>query len=564
MEIRSYLSIIFRRKLLIVLVAGVLILLTVLTVSFLPNKYSATARLRVTTPKSGGANYVDFNIYYATRLMNTYASLASSPTMLEDIKTRLNLDHLPKINVSVMADSELIDITAEENDPTLSAVIANTVAETLMDRSIADSEDFQSISEKAINDRLDQLNEELNTARTVYRELVVPFIQKNNQVEALNNQILNDQQLYISLNTVYEQNIQLTNINQAALISLKDQLTKLEQQIASNKATVDELNRSTTENSVLIDSAQGDITLKEQEYTTLVTQLDQLQILEIIQGKNQLTIEEKAVTPKDPSSPSRLLLSVVGVFLSVFLGIIVGFIDDTLDDSFRSIQQIEMPVDATNFGDVFLTRNPIVKILAGVRPNEMLESNQAFRNFHRQIQNQKLKTIAFFGTAPGLGNSALATRLSIAYANSGMKVLLLDANFTASGIDRIFPELNAKVGLSEYLNGDLPVEEMIIDPPEIPNLSIIPSGSIKASDGLLLSSKKMLVLLKTLKNEYDLVFVWIPPFTIESDIDELVSQMDGVVVVLHQNRSRMKNVKYIAKQLLEMNAPLVGYIVAHT
>src|SRR5512133_2086525 len=106
MELRSYLSIIFRRKLLIVLVAGVLILLTILTVSFLPNKYSATARLRVTTPKSGGANYVDFNIYYATRLMNTYASLASSPTMLEDIKNRLNLDHLPKINVTVMADSE--------------------------------------------------------------------------------------------------------------------------------------------------------------------------------------------------------------------------------------------------------------------------------------------------------------------------------------------------------------------------------------------------------------------------------------------------------------------------
>ena len=395
-----------------------------------------------------------------------------------------------------MADSELIDITAEEKDPTLSAVIANTVAEMLMDRSITDSEDFQSISEKAINDRLDQLNKELAVARKIYRELVVPFNQNNNQIAALNSQILNDQQLYISLNTVYEQNIQLARINEPALISLKDQLTKLEQQIASNKTKVDELSRSSNENSVQIASAQGDITLKEQEYTTLVTQLDQLQILEIIQGKNQLTIEEKAVTPKDPSSPNRLLFIVVGVFLSVFLGIIAGFIDDTLDDSFRSIQQIEMQADTTNFGDVFLTRNPIVKILAGVRPNEMLESNQAFRNFHRHIQKQKLKTIAFFGTEPGLGNSALATRLSIEYANSGMKVLLLDANFTASGIDHIFPELNAKVGLSEYLNGVLPVEEIIIDPPGISNLSIIPPGSFKPSDGLLLSSKKMLVLLK--------------------------------------------------------------------
>jgi capsular exopolysaccharide synthesis family protein len=562
MELKSYISIIFRRKWLIVFVAGLLIVLASLAINLLPNKYSASTKLRVLTPKSGGANYVDYNIYYASRLMNTYAALASSTTMVQDIKDKLKLTVDPNISVSVIADSELIKITSVEDDPTLSAVIANTVAEMLVSQSKAGSDNIQSLSANAINDRLDKLNAELAVVRKVYKQLVVPYNQDNNRIMALNNQIANDQQLYISLNSVYEQNIQLTHVNEAALASLKSQLSDLEKQISSNKAIVDQLSLSTAENSVQIASAQGDITLKEQEYTALITQLDQIQVLETIQGNNQLIIEEKALTPKIPSSPNRLLVSIIGYFLSIFFAIVFAFIVDNLDDTFRSIKQIELPINITDFGEVYLASNPINNVLKRFRQNEVLESNHTFRNFHRQIQKQKLKTIAFCGTEPGSGISALTTRLSIEYANSGMKVLLMDANIPASDLHRFFPELTEQNGLSEYLNGDLSVEE-IISPTNIINLSIIQPGSTTSSEGLLLGSKKMLVLLRTLKSEYDLVFVGIPPFTAVSDIDDLVIHMDGIVVVLHQNRSRMKNAKYISKQILELNAPLVGYIVAH-
>jgi capsular exopolysaccharide synthesis family protein len=562
MELRSYFSIIFRRKWLIVIVAGLLIVLTGLAINLLPNKYSSSTRLRILTPKSGGANYVDYNIYYATRLMNTYAALASSTTMVQDIKDKLKLTIEPNINVSVIADSELIKITSVEDDPTLSAVIANTVAEMLVSQSNAGSENIKSSSENAINDRLDKLNAELAVVRKVYKQLVVPYNQNNNQITALNNQIANDQQLYISLNSVYEQNIQLTHVNDAALTSLKNQLSDLEKQISANKATVEQLSLSTAENSVQIASAQGDITLKEQEYTALITQLDQIQVLEAIQGNNQLIIEEKAVIPKIPSSPNRLLVSIIGYFLSIFVAIIIGFIVDNLDDTFRSIKQLQLPINITDFGEVYLASNPIKNMLKRIRQNEVFESNHTFRNFHRHIQKQKLKTLAFCGTEPGSSISALTTRLSIEYANSGTKVLLMDANIPASDLHRFFPELTEQNGLSEYLNGDLSVEE-IISPTNVTNLSIIQPGSSTSSDSLLLGSKKMLVLLRTLKSEYDLVFIEIPPFIAESDIDDLVSHVDGVVVVLHQNRSRMKNAKYISKQILELNAPLVGYIVAH-
>jgi uncharacterized protein involved in exopolysaccharide biosynthesis len=563
MELKTYISIIGRRKGIIFIFASLFIILTIFGSNLIPNKYLATTRLRILTPKSGGANYVDFNIYYASRLMNTYASLASSNAMTQDIKNKLQLTEDPNISVSVIAESELIKITSEEQDPTLSAVIANTVAEMLLAQSNASSVDVKSSAEKAINDRLAQLNKELDTARKVYRVLIIPYNKEKNQIDALNNQILNDQQLYISLKTIYEQNIQLTHRDEVAMTALRTQISDLEKQITANQEKVDQLNQLVDQDSIQVASAQGDITLKEQEYTTLIAQFDQIQALGIIQGNNQLTIEEKAVIPKKPSSPNRALIIAIGTILSAFFSIIVAFIVDNVDDSLHNIQQIEMPLNGTDFGKVYIAGNPIQLMLNRFRQGDMLASNQAFRRIHRQIHKLKYKTIAFCGTEPGRGTLDLITRLSTEYANSGCKVLLLDANISGTNLNDFFPEIENKGGLCEYLNGELTVEE-ILTSTDIDNFFIIQTGSKKYSDGLLLSSKKMLVLLRTLKTEYDLIFVVLPPFASDSDIDSLVNHVDGVIVVLNQGQSKLKNINYVTQQLLEINAPLMGYITTHS
>ena len=295
----------------------------------------------------------------------------------------------------------------------------------------------------------------------------------------------------------------------------------------------------------------------------MIAQFDQIQALGIIQGDNQLTIEEKAVIPKKPSSPNRPLIIIIGTIFSIFLSIIVAFVVDNLDDSLRNIQQIEMPINGKDFGNVYVGGNQIQIMLNRFKPGDMLESNEAFRKIHRHVQKLKLKTIAFYGTEHGRGNLDLITRLSTEYANSGLKVLLLDANIPSSDLDSFFPEIETKGGLSEYLNGELTVEEVLTST-NIENLVIIQAGSKKFSDGLLLSSKKMLVLLRTLKAEYDLIFVVVPPFTSESDIDALVSHVDGIIVVLHKGKSKLKNINYVIKQLIEINAPFCGFITIHS
>lgn len=375
MELKTYLTIIWRRKWTILMSAGILILLALIVLSMLPNKYAATSRLRFLTPKSGGANYIDFNIYYASRIMNTYTSLASSSSIAQEIKNKLKLSQTPKIEASVVADSELIKITSEENDPNLSASIANTAAEILVDRSKSSALDAQSSAENAINTRIERVNKELIDARDTYMKLSIPYEQNNNRITELNSQILTDQQLYIALKTVYEQNVQLVKRDEIALSKLENQIIELENRITLNKETISLLSQQAIHDSAQLDSTQDDIELKQQEYANLVDQLDQIQSLVIIQGGNQLTFEEKAFPALIPSSPNRLLLSLLAILFSFFVSIIAGFILDNVDDSFQNILQIETTVDGKFLGNVFFARNPIQSFINPMQSKHVIETS---------------------------------------------------------------------------------------------------------------------------------------------------------------------------------------------
>jgi capsular polysaccharide biosynthesis protein len=110
MEIKTYFDIISRRKWVIIPTAVILIVVVFIAARFMPPQFTSTAQLRVITPTGGSSSYVDFNIWYADRLMNTYAELAKSATVRDELKQKLNLSQDPKVTISVVPSSEIINI----------------------------------------------------------------------------------------------------------------------------------------------------------------------------------------------------------------------------------------------------------------------------------------------------------------------------------------------------------------------------------------------------------------------------------------------------------------------
>lgn len=127
MEFANIIDILWRRKWVIIATVGLTLAVAAVLTMFFPKKYQVTTLMRATTPKVN--NYV--NLGYADRLNNTYAQVIKSEAVLNELKTRLNLEKVPDISLRVIANSELIELTVESERPE----IANTLADILIEQS---------------------------------------------------------------------------------------------------------------------------------------------------------------------------------------------------------------------------------------------------------------------------------------------------------------------------------------------------------------------------------------------------------------------------------------------
>ncbi|MCJ7532475.1 MAG: polysaccharide biosynthesis tyrosine autokinase [Anaerolineales bacterium] len=133
MELRDYLEILARRRWIIIITAIFTLIVVTLGVGQTPPKYTATTKIRVLTTRTGGADYIDYDVSYAERLQNTFTEMAKSSNVIEELSKYV--DKLPKINAKVVSGTELIQIDVEDEDPARAQFTANKLSQILIDQS---------------------------------------------------------------------------------------------------------------------------------------------------------------------------------------------------------------------------------------------------------------------------------------------------------------------------------------------------------------------------------------------------------------------------------------------
>lgn len=131
MELRAYRAILWRRKWIILLTLGITVAVAVIGTMLSTPVYAATATVRVSVT-SGSIDYVVRDSTYTDRLINTYVSLATSHAVTKQVMDELELEAAPSVSVAGPANSELIQITAEDPSAVRAAQIANAIANALV------------------------------------------------------------------------------------------------------------------------------------------------------------------------------------------------------------------------------------------------------------------------------------------------------------------------------------------------------------------------------------------------------------------------------------------------
>ncbi len=132
MELGVYLKILWRRKWVVVITTVVTMTVVVIGTLAMTPVYEASTTVRV----------IDYDAWYAERLLNTLAKITTSGSVLAELEQQLGfgeLDDLIEIKVEIMGNTELMEIIIESPDPVLSAQAANTLAEILVVQSRLDT-----------------------------------------------------------------------------------------------------------------------------------------------------------------------------------------------------------------------------------------------------------------------------------------------------------------------------------------------------------------------------------------------------------------------------------------
>lgn len=148
----------------------------------------------------------------------------------------------------------------------------------------------------------------------------------------------------------------------------------------------------------------------------------------------------------------------------------------------------------------------------------------------------------------GEGKSTVASNLAAAVAQSGRRVVLVDADLRRPTQDTVFPSLQGRPGLSQVLLGDVDAEQALSL--VAPNLAAIGSGPQQLNASTMLASLAFRSLVSRLSEISDIVIIDAPPVLAVSDALSVSPLADQVLVCARLGVTQTDEVSVTHSRLL--------------
>ncbi|CAH1206826.1 Tyrosine-protein kinase YwqD [Paenibacillus plantiphilus] len=198
--------------------------------------------------------------------------------------------------------------------------------------------------------------------------------------------------------------------------------------------------------------------------------------------------------------------------------------------------------------------------------NPLSSISEAYRTLRTNLQyaevDRSLQLLMVTSANPKEGKTTTINNLAVAYAQTEKSVLLVDADLRKPTAHGTF-QISNRCGLTHVLTGKATTNEAL-KKTHIPNLHIMPSGSIPPNPSELLGSRKMDQLLEELRSKYDHVLIDTPPVLAVSDAQIMASRCDGVLLVVNARSVKRQQVVKARDALQFVQARIVGVALNQT
>lgn len=275
-----------------------------------------------------------------------------------------------------------------------------------------------------------------------------------------------------------------------------------------------------------------------------------------------LSIITPAAAPEFPSAPNTRLNLGLGLISGLLFGLVAALLRATMDVRIRGEADLRRITEAPLLGGISFDQDAARKPLLTQAPPQSPRA-ESFRQLRTNLQFANVagraRTVLVTSSLPGEGKSTTATNLSIALAQAGQSVCLIDADLRRPMVNE-YLGLDRNAGLTTALVGAEDVNALL-QPWGEDNLYVLTSGQIPPNPSELLGSQEMKLLITSLEEVFDVVIIDAPPLLPVTDAAVLSQHVGGVVLVVGAQKLKQHDLEKSLNALHLVGAHLMGIVL---
>ncbi len=341
------------------------------------------------------------------------------------------------------------------------------------------------------------------------------------------------------------------------------------------KQEASSLSQSEIEYSLLKQNAESYRTL----YDGLLQRLKEAGVAAGLKSSN-IQIVDQARVPTAPYAPNMRRSLMGGMLLGCFLALLTVFLFESLDNTVRTPEEAELIASLPALGIIpshraskklqsfaLPRRTPkapehsVREIFSITRPrSEIAESYRALRtSILLSSRTRPSKILLVTSAVPKDGKTTTSINTAVVLSQSGLRVLLIDADLRKPSIHRAL-KLSNEAGLSTWLSGTDKDRPHVL-PSGIANLDVLPAGPRPPYPAELFGLSAFGAMLDVFRSEYDHIVIDSPPVLSVTDAVLMSVLADSVLLVIRSRETTKGALRRSLDVLHQASASVMGIVL---
>ena len=274
-------------------------------------------------------------------------------------------------------------------------------------------------------------------------------------------------------------------------------------------------------------------------------------------------VVDVAYASEKPIAPKKIIYYIGALMLGLLVPFLIIYLRRLLNDKIITKQDLERLVK-----DNILVELPSIpkngSELVGI--NDLSSMAEAFRilitNLKFKLPNRENgRVVLVTSTVKGEGKTFVSINTALTLAGGKSRVVIIGADIRNPQLQRYERESRRLKGLTEYLHGDLDVQEIIHQFPNNANMDIIYSGMIPPNPTDLLTNGRFGTLIEELRQDYQYIIIDSAPLLLVPDTLLIADTADATIYVSRSKHTKNDLIEFANKNIREHKIRNVGFIL---